>query len=106
MREYRDASITSMLEDPDEIWFEKEPRKRKALKQATPTWADREEIRRIYEKCDELNQRYPGTGFVVHHVIPISHRQVCGLHVPENLKVVSLSMKKKLGRKFIPNRIE
>lgn len=100
MREYRSPSLQSLLDDPDEFWFEKDPRKRKALIRATPSWADLEEIRRIYEKCEELNRRYPATGFVVHHIVPISHAKVCGLHVPQNLKVVSKGMKRKLGRRL------
>lgn len=103
MRDYRRSSIQSMMEDPDEIWFERDARKRKALIQATPPWADREAIRKIYEECEVLNQRYPATGFTVHHIVPITHPKVCGLHVAENLKVVSKSMKRKLGRKFRPS---
>jgi hypothetical protein len=99
-RRLRSTSTEDMLDDPDEIWFVRESRKRKALQRATPVWADRAAIRLIYEKCALLNRRYPGTGFVVHHVIPISHPQVCGLHVADNLKIVSRLMKKKLGRRF------
>lgn len=101
MHGYKHPSIVVMLGDPNEIWFERDDRKRRALIQATPIWADRYEIRRIYQKCVELNQKYPGTGFVVHHIVPITHRLVCGLHVHENLEIVSISRKKQLGRKFI-----
>lgn len=101
MREYRSAAPEQMLGDPDEIWFEKDPRKRKLLKQATPKWVDNNRIRAFYAKAADLNRRYPDTGFVVHHVIPISHPKVCGLHVPENLQVVSRRMKAGLGRKFV-----
>lgn len=104
MRKYRNPSIREMLEDPEEIWFERDARKRRLLKQATPEWVDRIAIREIYEKCELLNQRYPGTGFVVHHMIPISHPRACGLHVPENLKIVSRSVKKGLGRKLWDQR--
>jgi len=89
-----------MLLDHEEIWFEFDARKRKALKQATPPWVKSEAIREIYHKCNELNNTYPDTGFVVHHIIPIRHPKVCGLHIPENLKIVSLNMKSILGRKF------
>jgi hypothetical protein len=100
MRDYRNRTISDHLSDSEEIWFETNARKRKLLKQATPSWADHYDIRQIYQKCDELNQRYPTTGFVVHHIIPIAHGSVCGLHVADNLKVVSRSVKKQLGRKF------
>jgi hypothetical protein len=100
MKDYRITSIGEFLSDPDEIWFERDARKRRALKLATPDWVDHTDIRRIYQKCMELNNQYPATGFVVHHIIPISHPKVCGLHIAENLKVVSLSMKLLVGRKF------
>jgi len=100
MRDYRNTSIMEFLSDPDEIFFIRDSRKRKKLKQSTPVWADHSEIRMIYQKCMELNQQYPNTGFVVHHIIPISHPKVCGLHVSGNLKIVSKSMKRLLGRKF------
>lgn len=99
-RGYRTPTIEEMLVDPDEIWFERDARKRAALKRATPVWTDRDAIRAIYEKCAMLNRRYPGTGFVVHHTIPITHPKVCGLHIPGNLEIVSLSRKKQLGRKL------
>lgn len=98
MRKYRGAGYSEF--DQDEIWFERDARKRALLKQATPGWADHDAIRAVYRKCDELNRRYPATTFVVHHLIPIAHPRVCGLHVADNLKVVSLNVKKKLGRKF------
>lgn len=100
LRNYRNRSISDMLLDHNEIWFEFDARKRKALKQATPPWVKSEAIREIYHKCNELNNIYPNTGFVVHHIIPIRHPKVCGLHIPENLKIVSLNMKSILGRKF------
>lgn len=100
MKSYKTTSIEEMYLDHDELWFEKDPRKRKQVKRATPSWANHEEIRQIYKKCIELRLRYPKMGFVVHHIIPISHPHICGLHVPENLSVVSTSLKMKLGRKF------
>lgn len=106
MNQYRNTPIHKFLEDPDEMWFEKNDRKRKQLKQATPEWVCSEDIRRIYRECCRLNQQYPSTGFVVHHIVPISHPNICGLHTPNNLKIVTLKMKKKLGRKFISSWIE
>ena len=100
MRSYQTTDISNMLSDPDELWFERNARKRKLLKQATPRWIDPYGIRRVYEQCVELNRKYPNTGFVVHHIVPISHSRVCGLHVPENLKIVSIKLKRFLGRKF------
>lgn len=45
---------------------------------ATPVWADRGKIRKIYETCPE--------GWHVDHIIPLQGENVCGLHVHENLQ--------------------
>ncbi len=105
MKNHRSTKIEQMIGDDDEIWFEKEPRKRAALKRATPPWADHAEIRQVYKKCVELNLKYPDLNFVVHHIIPVSHPSVCGLHIASNLEIVSGSRKKQLGRRFNSSRI-
>lgn len=102
MRDYRSVTITDireMMNDPDEIWFERDSRKRRNLIRATPSWVDRESIRRIYNNMIVISDRYH-TEFVVHHVVPISHSKVCGLHIPENLKIISKNVKATFGRKF------
>jgi len=45
----------------------------------------------MYEECVRLSDQM-GLEFEVDHIIPIHNRKVCGLHVPENLKVVSHSL--------------
>lgn len=98
---YINQSITSMMGDDEEIWFEKDYRKRKKLKQATPKWTDPTEIRRVYQECIRISEE-TGVEMVVDHIIPISNPTVCGLHIPENLKVVSRTYKKVKGNKFSP----
>jgi hypothetical protein len=93
MRSYRNVDwkqIERMLKDPEEYLFEREYRKRRAVKQATPVWADRGAIRRVYMEAVRLS-RQMGIGMRVIHVSPIRGRKVSGLHLAENLKVVSES---------------
>lgn len=53
--------------------------KRRAKKrQATPSWADHEAIRQIYLNCPP--------GMEVDHIVPLSGKVVCGLHVEYNLQ--------------------
>lgn len=87
------------MKDPKEIWFDKTHRARKALERATPDWADPAGIRRMYEECIRLSEQM-GLEFEVDHVIPVHNRKVCGLHVPDNLKVVSHSLNRIKGNKF------
>lgn len=68
------------------MWDQKHPgrannkvaKRRAHLGKATPAWADRVELRRIYEACPE--------GKHVDHEIPLRGKTVCGLHVPGNLR--------------------
>ena len=51
-------------------------------------WANKEMIRKIYEKARYLTKT-TGIKYVVDHIIPIKHPQVCGLHVENNLRVIT-----------------
>ncbi len=105
-REYSGRNIHLLkkyLRDPNEYLFEKRTRQRKALKQATPSWADRENIRSVYAHCVYLNEtmHYP---MEVDHVIPLHNKIVCGLHVAENLQVSSHTLNTQKGNTF--NRVK
>jgi hypothetical protein len=66
--------------------------KRRASKlQRTPAWANAELIALIYETASACNQGCSrGEAFVhVDHVIPLQGRLVSGLHVHENLRLIS-----------------
>lgn len=53
-----------------------------------PTWADKKAIRAVYAEARRLTQE---TGIVHHvdHVIPLNGRDVSGLHVENNLQVLT-----------------
>lgn len=65
-----------------------------------PFWADKDKIRGIYMDARKMTKE---TGVVHHvdHVIPIKHRLVCGLHVPENLSVITAVDNLQKKNKFI-----
>lgn len=57
--------------------------KRRALtKKATPAWANMEKIVAIYSIARE-------TGKVVDHIVPLKGKTVCGLHVENNLQLLT-----------------
>lgn len=67
----------------------KRSRKRRslALVMATPEWADRVAIRNIYiERCEMSCD--DGVIYHVDHVVPLQGRNVCGLNVSWNLRIV------------------
>ena len=57
-------------------------RRRAGKIQATPSWADVGRINNIYREATYLRLH-------VDHVIPLKHPLVCGLHVPDNLQLLT-----------------
>lgn len=60
-------------------------------KNATPKWADLEKIKILYEKAVWLEQ-LTGLKYHVDHVIPLNGKDVCGLHIWENLQILEASI--------------
>lgn len=50
--------------------------------QRVPAWADLDKIRAIYLEAQKK-------GMVVDHIIPLRGNSVCGLHVENNLRIIS-----------------
>ena len=48
---------------------------------ATPQWANLDKINEIYMNCPK--------GFHVDHIIPLQSKKVCGLHVHNNLRIIT-----------------
>jgi len=61
--------------------------RRARKKNATPTWADVERIKHIYAHCHWLNKTF-GYNMHVDHIIPLNGKNVCGLHVHNNLQII------------------
>ena len=66
---------------------------------ATPRWADRKEIARIYRKAREL-------GLTVDHIVPLKSGLVCGLHCEANLRVLSNEENGRKSNRFWPDMPE
>jgi len=58
------------------------------LKTATPRWANKVEIRQIYKNMTFLNT-LGGAKYNVDHIIPLHGVNVSGLHVENNLQIVT-----------------
>lgn len=56
---------------------------------ATPDWREPDRIKMIYAERDALNAVYGPRSHHVDHIIPINHELVCGLHVHQNLRIVT-----------------
>jgi len=69
--------------------------------QATPLWADLNAIAEVYEKRQRKTEQ---TGVVHHvdHIIPLQGKTACGLHVANNLRVVTRTVNLQRRRKYVP----
>lgn len=72
---------------PPHIETEKVVRRKRAKAQATPAWANLSAIRDIYRLCREISER-AGVAHHVDHIVPLTSKYVCGLHVEANLQIV------------------
>jgi 5-methylcytosine-specific restriction endonuclease McrA len=69
--------------------------------QATPCWLNkyqREQILEFYKMAKELETVFPWKQHV-DHIVPIKHNKVCGLHVPWNLQILSVTANLEKGNK-------
>jgi hypothetical protein len=74
--------------------------KRRDLKHLTPKWADIEKINEIYVKARSLSQE-TGITYEVDHIVPLTHKLVCGLHVESNLQILTERENCQKSNKFI-----
>jgi len=79
-------------------------KRRLAEKKATPDWLSKEqkkEMRDIYNEAKELSW-LSEDGLAVDHIIPIKGKNVSGLHVPWNLRIIPYKENASKGNKLIP----
>lgn len=73
------------------LYAAKDARRRASKLNATPPWLtkqDFEQIKELYE-ITKAFKLYTGEEYHVDHIIPLQGENVCGLHVPWNLQVIS-----------------
>ncbi|NBW21394.1 MAG: hypothetical protein EBR82_76895 [Caulobacteraceae bacterium] len=64
-----------------------------ALEKQTPTWASRDAIDAIYAEARRTNM-------TVDHIVPLRGKTVCGLHVENNLQLLSREENSRKGNRF------
>lgn len=65
--------------------------RRRRFRDATPPWLSprqKSEIRELYKIAITMSKT-TGERYVVDHIIPLQGEEVCGLHVPWNLRVIT-----------------
>ena len=68
--------------------------RRKKRDRSMPAWANKDAIKEIYLKAKLLSEE-TGIPHEVDHIIPSNHPMVCGLHVENNLQILTKSENRK-----------
>ena len=75
--------------------------KRRAQKrQAIPQWADLQHISALYTQAQQLTVE-TGIPHQVDHIVPLTSKQVCGLHCEHNLQVLTAAENNAKNNKLI-----
>jgi hypothetical protein len=106
-REYNQRK-PEVLKSSRKKWLEKNPHfkaetsamRRVIERKAVPKWADLKAISEIYQKCAAVSKE-TGVAHHVDHIIPLRGKNVCGLHVAENLQILSAIENCRKSNKFI-----
>lgn len=86
-----------------ELYKELVNARRRRFRDATPKWLTTEqkmEIRLKYRLAIELSRRL-GVPHAVDHIIPLQGEEVCGLHVPWNMEVITQEKNLKKSNKLV-----
>lgn len=74
-------------------------RRQEHVRRATPPWANQFFITEAYHIAKVRNQ-FLGGNWHVDHIIPLRGKNVCGLHVENNLQVIRSEVNLRKGNKF------
>lgn len=66
---------------------------------ATPKWANKKSIKNIYIDASEMT-KITGVEHHVDHVVPLRGRNVCGLHVENNLQIIAADINRKKSNRW------
>lgn len=92
MREIR----RSYYERNKAIYISRSRARKEHIKQATPPWVNMAAIDAIYCEARRLTEQ-TGVPYDVDHIIPLRGVNVCGLHVAENLQVLTATENRSKG---------
>ena len=74
-------------------------KRRAALLNATPIWADEKAIESLYKQAAVLS-KINLKKYEVDHIIPLQGKTVSGLHVPWNLQIIPTTENRSKGNKL------
>jgi len=90
-REYDRNYHVVYKENNPSVFAEKSAKRRAQKSQALPIWlsdTDRSKIKSIYKMCKSISFK-TSIEHHVDHIVPLINKDVCGLHVPWNLRIIT-----------------
>lgn len=78
----------------------RQARRRVARSMSIPKWANFDAIKAVYQSARRMTEE-TGTMYHVDHIVPLQGETVCGLHVPENLRMLPARENARKSNKFI-----
>jgi hypothetical protein len=81
---------------------ERSVRRNRAVKEATPTWVNMEEVLEFYFYAQALTKHH-GRPYHVHHIVPLQSSLVCGFHCESNLTVITGLENLQISNKWWPD---
>lgn len=94
----RDALTAWKIANPAKVAANVRARQARKLN-ATPAWANLDAIAAIYQLARDVTE-LTGVEHEVDHIIPLKGRNVCGLHVENNLQVLPKAANRKKGNRL------
>ena len=94
-KQYKDQNIDATRADTSV--------RRRRHREATPAWLTPDErlaMRQLYIQARKLTE-ITKTRYVVDHIVPLRSHEVCGLHVPWNLRVITQEENLKKSNKLV-----
>jgi len=78
-----------ILANDEPAWLKKHARRDYIVQVhlATPRWYSRKEVVRLKQKAHELSKA-KRRKYVLDHIIPLTHKRVCGLNVHHNMQII------------------
>jgi hypothetical protein len=80
-------------------------RRRADIMRATPPWCNLDNCQAVYRKARKLS-KIKKVRYSVDHIVPLNHPQVCGLHVPWNLRAILYADNQAKGNAWWPDMWE
>ena len=98
-REYQNA-----WKERNIVWVRADTKsRRRKHREATPKWlttTQKATMREMYKMAITMTQT-TGEQYVVDHIVPLRSHEVCGLHVPWNLRVITQEENLKKSNKLV-----